>query len=173
MHHKTFFVPVSLLLIAVLPVVAQAATQANAAITAKVRVYQEAKITLYPGEYCYGSKNPAAIDTSSNGWGIFSISKRENMPVTDDISGSYNEYVIPAGVPISVMLKWEAEKNGVKASCGPIGSTFFPQAGKNYDVTIGVSGNCHVQIRELLETSPGKASAIQTPSSYSFACGNN
>jgi hypothetical protein len=172
MHRKTFLIPVLLLSLA-LSGVALAADPANAAMTAKVRVYQEAKITLYPGEYCYGSKNPAAIDASSNGWGIFGLSKRENMPVTDDISGSYNEYVIPAGVPMTVALKWEAEKNGIKASCGPIGSTFFPQAGKNYDVTMGFSGNCFVQIRELLETSPGKASAIQASSSYSFSCSNN
>jgi len=95
------------------------------------------------------------------------------MPVTDDISDSYNEYVIPAGGPLTVMLKWEAEKGGIKASCGPIGSTFYPQAGKNYDVTMAYAGNCFVQIRELLETSPGKATARQTPSSYSFACSSN
>lgn len=173
MHRKTLLIPVLLLSLAGLPGVVQAAELANAAITAKVRVYQEAKITLYPDEYCYGSKNPAAIDASSNGWGMFSMSKRENMPVTDDISGSYNEYVIPAGVPITVALRWEAEKNGIKASCGPIGSTFYPQAGRNYDVTMGYSGSCFVQIRELLETSPGKASAIQASSSYSFSCSNN
>lgn len=173
MRHKALLVPVLLLALAGLLNAAQAAELANAAITARVRVYQEAKIILYPGEYCFGSKNPAAIDTSTNGWGMLNISKREGMPATDDISGSYNEYVIPAGVPVTVMLKWEAEKNGVKASCGPIGSTFFPQAGKNYDVTMGISGNCYVQLRELVEISPGKASAIQTPSSYSFACSSN
>ena len=137
---------------------------------AKVRVFQKTEITLYPGDYCYGSDNPAAIDTSNRGFSIFGTHTRVGMPMNDDIPGDYNEYVIQAGKPLTVMLKWEAEKEGVKASCGPIGSTFYPQAGKNYDVTIGYSGSCIVQIRELYETSPGKADARLTPAGASFAC---
>lgn len=138
--------------------------------SARVRVFQQGDITLYPGEYCYGPDNAAAIHASASGFSFFGGHKREGMPETEDIAGAYNEYVIQAGKPMTVMLQWEAEKNGVKASCGPIASVFFPQAGKNYDVAIGYAGNCFVQIRELYEISPGKAGAKIAVSGFAYAC---
>ncbi len=139
--------------------------------TARIRVFKEADITLYPGEYCYGSDSPAAIHNSSGWLSIFS-SSRLGMPLTEDITSAFNEYVIEAGKPLTVMLHWEAERDGVKATCGPIGSTFYPQMGKDYDVTIGYAGNCFLQIRELFEISPGKAETRQVPAGSSFACLN-
>lgn len=151
---------------------AQSSESVDPANGARVRVFQEAEITLYPGEYCYGSDSPAAIQASTSGFSIFRTNRRIGMPVTGDIEGAYNEYVIQAGIPVTVMLQWAAEKNGVQASCGPIGSTFYPQRGKNYDITIGYKGNCFVQIRELYETSPGKAEARSAAAGPSFACAN-
>jgi hypothetical protein len=138
--------------------------------TAKVRVFQIGDITLYPGEFCYGSNSPAAIQAAKSGFGIFSTHKRVGMPVTEDIVGSYNEYTIPAGTVMAVMMKWEVQRGGAKTICGPTGAAFLPQAGKNYDVTISNTGQCFAQIRELYETSPGKAFALQTPASPSFPC---
>lgn len=142
--------------------------------TAKIRVYQQADVMLYPGEYCYGSKNPQAIRASETGFSIFGSSKRAGMPVTGDIPGAYNEFVIEAGKPLTVMLQVAFENEGVKSICGPLGSTFFPQAGKNYDITmLNSADKCMVQVRELYETSPGKAVAQLTPVSPSFFCGGN
>lgn len=173
MHQKYFMISALFALFAGLLNEAQSAGLVDPTNAARVRIYQEADITLYPGEYCYGSNNPDAIQAGSSSSGLFSFKKRVGMPETGDIAGTYDEYVIPAGKPMSVMLKWEAEKNGVKASCGPIGTTFYPQAGKNYDVSMAYAGTCFVLIRELLETSPGKATATQTPSSYSYSCTGN
>jgi len=170
MHQKFLMIPVVFASLAGLMGVAQSSEFVDPANSARVRVYQEADITLYPGEYCYGSDNPQAIHATASLFSMLGLSKREGMPQTEDIPGSYNEYVIQAGKPVTVMLQWQAEKNGVQASCGPLGSTFFPQAGLNYDVTIGYAGNCFVQIRELYETSPGKAEAKMAPSSYSYVC---
>lgn len=142
--------------------------------TARIRVYQQADVMLYPGEHCYGSKNPRAIRASETGFSIFGSSKRVGMPVTADIPGAYNEFVIEAGKPLTVMLKLTFESGGVKSICGPLGSTFFPQTGKNYDVTmLNSADKCMVQVRELYETSPGKAVAQLTPVSPSFFCGGN
>jgi hypothetical protein len=139
--------------------------------TAKIRVFQQADVTLYPGEHCYGSNNPRAIHAAQSGFSIFGTHKRAGMPVTEDISAAYNEYVIQAGKPLTVMLQWTADKGGVKSSCGPLGSTFFPQAGKNYDVSLlGSADHCMLQVRELYETAPGKAVAKLAPVSPSFAC---
>lgn len=138
--------------------------------TARIRVFQGAAITLFPGEYCYGSNNPQAIRASDGVPSMFSFYTKIGMPLTDDTPRAYTEYFIQAGLPVTVMLQWHAEKNGVQASCGPIGSTFYPQAGKNYDVTMGYTGNCFVRIRELYETAPGRAAASPVPASPSFAC---
>lgn len=170
MHLKYFIIPAVLAIFAGLNGEVQSAQSEQLVNSARVRVYQEANIMLYPGEYCYGSDSKQAIKASENGFSIFGTNKRVGMPVTEDISGSYNEYVIQAGQPVTVMLQWEAEKNGVRANCGPIGSTFYPQSGKDYDVTIGYSGNCFVQIRELFETSSGKASGRMAAASSSFPC---
>lgn len=172
MHYKYIMIFCLWASLAALTDEAQSAQTGEAGNTARIRVYQEANITLYPGQYCYGSNNPEAIKASETGFSIFGTHKRAGMPVTDDISGSYNEYEIQAGRPLTVMLQWQAEKNGVKASCGPLGSTFYPQSGRDYDVTIGYSGSCFVQIRQLFETTPGKALARVTATSTSFPCAN-
>lgn len=144
------------------------------AATANIRVFQQADVTLYPGEFCFGSNSPRAIHASETGFSIFGTKKRIGMPLTEDIPGAYNEYVVQAGMPLTVMLQWSLDKGGVKSGCGPLGSTFFPQAGKSYDVTMLRSAdNCLVQVRELYEVSPGKAVARLAPVSPSFACGRN
>ena len=137
---------------------------------ARIRVFQEAEITLYPGEYCYGSNSPQAIRASDGSPSFFSFNTKIGMPVTDDTPSAYNEYAIRANMPMTVMLQWQAEKNGLKANCGPIGSTFYPQTGRDYDVSISYTGSCLVRIRELYEASPGKATASLVPTSPSFAC---
>jgi hypothetical protein len=137
---------------------------------ARVRVYQEAEISLYPGAYCYSDANPKMIRASQTGFSIFSMHKRLGMPETNDIQGNYNEFAVEGGKPVTVKLKWAAEKNGIKASCGPIASTFYPQAGHDYDITIGYAGNCFVQVRELYPTTQGKAGGKPAPVSPSYAC---
>lgn len=170
MHHKYLLFIVLFAPLACLTGEAALAQSEVPLNTARIRVFQEAEITLYPGEYCYGSSNPQAIRASDGAPSMFSFNAKIGMPLTDDTPAAYNEFFIQTGRPMTVMLKWQAEKNGVKESCGPIGSTFYPQAEKNYDVTVGYSGSCVVRIRELYETTLGKASASPVPASFSFAC---
>lgn len=173
MYPKYLFILVLSAALAGLMGPAFSALPAGTPATARVRVFQDAVITLYPGEYCYGSKNPQLIRASDGSPSMFSFNQKIGMPVTENMPPAYNEYMIEANRPITVMLQWQAEKNGVKASCGPIGSTFYPQAGRDYDVSMGYAGNCFVQVRELYETSPGKAAARPAPSGPSFACAPN
>lgn len=171
MHHKYLLCSVVLLTLAGCMSTGDPSLSDGTGSTAKIRVFQQADAMLYPGEFCYGSSSSKAIHASATGFSIFGISKRVDMPVTEDIPGAYNEYVIQAGQPLTVMLHWSQDKSGVKSSCGPLGSTFFPQAGKNYDVAILRSAdNCLIQVRELYEISPGKAVASMTPVSPSYAC---
>lgn len=145
----------------------QADTYAN---VARIRVFKEAKIVLYPGEYCYGSANPSAIQASDGTPSLFSRNIKIGMPLTPDTPADYNEYLIEAGKPFTVTAQLEAERNGVTASCGPIGATFFPQPSRDYDVTLAYTGTCYVQIRELSEISRGTVISRVVPSSPSFAC---
>lgn len=170
MHQIFLMIPVVCITLIGVMNDAHAAQQDDAAGTARIRVYQEADITLYPGEYCYGSDSPAAIHAGTGFFSMLGLGDREGMPQTDDIAGSYSEYVIAAGKPLTVKLQWEGESNGVKASCGPVGSTFYPLPGRDYDVTIGYAGSCFVQVRELFEITQGKFGARSLPSTYSFAC---
>jgi len=137
---------------------------------ARVRVFREATISLYPGENCYGSKSPQLIHASTGVPSFFSYNTTIGMPTTEDTPKAYNEYTIAAGKPVAVMLQWQAEQNGQTASCGPIGATFYPQAGRDYDVTIGFASSCYVQVRELYLVAPGKATAKRSPVGSSYAC---
>lgn len=137
---------------------------------ARIRVFREAIVTLYPGEYCYGSNSSSAIQASNGEASFFSLNKKVGMPVTSDMPSAYNEFEIETGKPFTVMLTLDAVRDGVKASCGPVGSTFYPQAGRNYDLTMGYAGNCFAQLRELYEISPGIAEARLLPAGASFAC---
>ena len=147
-----------------------ASTQPSSLNLARVRVYQNAEITLYPGSYCYGVDDAKTIHATSSSFGIFSTHKRVGMQVTSDIDSSYNEYQIAGDQAVTVSLKWTDEKNGVRASCGPLGVTFYPQSGKDYDVSMGYGGACFIQIRQLFENLPGKAGASLLAASPSFPC---
>ena len=170
MHQKIILIPTLLMIFAGWMSATHSFAADELANSASVRVFQEADITLYPGEYCYGSTNPAAIHAASSGFSIFGTTKRVGMPETADMTGTYNEYRIQAGIPVTVMLQWEIEQDGVKASCGPIGSTFYPQTGRNYDISKSVTGACFIQVRELIETSPGVAETRPVPLGYSYKC---
>ena len=170
MHHNYLIFPVLFASLAGFSGEAFSAQPDALVNAARIRVFREAVVTLYPGEYCYGSNSPQAIRASDGTPWMFSFNTKIGMPLTDDTPSAYNEYFIRAGMPMTVMLQWQAEKNGVNASCGPIGSTFYPQPGRNYDVTLVYTGSCFVRIRELYETTPGRAATLRTPVSPSFAC---
>lgn len=137
---------------------------------ARIRVFKEAKVALYPGDYCYGANNPAVIQASEGEASFFSMNKKIGMPVTNDTPADYNEFVIEANKPLTVVLWLDAERDGVKAACGPIGATFIPMMGRDYDLTMGFSGVCLVQLRELSEVSAGEVISRVVPASPSFAC---
>lgn len=148
----------------------QSSAQADDVAPARVRVYQEGEVTLYPGAYCYSDDNPQKIVAAETGFTIFSTHKRLGMPTTDDIKLNFNEYAVDGGKPVTVKLFWQAEKNGIKASCGPLASTFYPQAGHDYDISLGYVGNCFIQIRELFPLTKDKAAAKPASFGPAYAC---
>lgn len=171
MHQKKFMIPVVFAMLSGFCSLGGTAVAQVDTNTARLRVFKEAAVTLYPDEFCYGSASPEAIQATDGKGSIFSFNKKVGMPVTLDTPSSYNEYIIEAGRPFTVMLTLDAVRDGVKTSCGPLGTTFYPQAGRNYDVTMRSAGQCYAQVRELHESSPGKVEVRYLPTVPSFPCG--
>ena len=138
---------------------------------AKIRVMHGTAAYLYPGSTCYGAANQEMIHAAVGGFSMLVPNKKIGMPVTEDIPWTYHEYAIPGGKPLTVKMYWSTQSNGLMQSCGPVGATFTPEIGKNYDTAMIFSkGRCWIQLRELIEESPGKASAIVKETKPAFAC---
>lgn len=141
--------------------------------SAKLRVFQGGSVVLYPGRTCYGSTNGNGFSVSGN-LSYLAPNKKVGMPVTEDTPWSYHEYVIPAGEPLTLSMYLYSSTAGavtVTQTCGPIGATFTPEVGKYYDTNLLLrSGRCSVQVRELTETAPGKATAQIKPTTPASVC---
>ena len=142
----------------------------ESASVARIRVFKEAKVTLFPGEHCYSNSNPAAVMASEGKASFFSMNKKIGMPLTSDTPADYNEFAVEANKPLTVVMWLDAERDGVKAVCGPIAGTFMPMMGRDYDLTMGYAGVCVIQLRELSEISAGEVISRVVPASPSFAC---
>ncbi|MFI8619282.1 hypothetical protein ACIGHN_27700 [Acidovorax sp. NPDC077693] len=128
--------------------------------SAKIRVFHGTAVYMHPGQVCYGARNQEKIHAAAGGYSMLVANKKVGMPATDDIPWSYHEYVIPAEKPLTLEMYWAVDAGGARSSCGPIGATFTPEAGRYYDTSMLVTASsCSVQLRELTEISPGKASA--------------
>ena len=139
--------------------------------SAKIRVFHGTAVYMFPGQTCYGAKNQETIHAAAGGFSMLVANKKVGMPTTDDIPWSYHEYVIPADKPLTLEMSWATEGGGLRQSCGPIGATFTPEVGKYYDTSmLFVEGRCSVQLRELIEVSPGKASATIKTTTPTSAC---
>lgn len=138
---------------------------------AKIRVFHGTAVYMYPGKTCYGPKNDEMIHAAAGGFSILVANKKVGMPVTDDIPWSYHEYLIPTGKPLTLEMSWAVDGGGTRQSCGPIGATFTPEAGKFYDTSMHFAkGYCSIQLRELIEISAGKAAPVSTAKKSAVAC---
>lgn len=141
------------------PVTYDPATQA------RIRVFHGTAAYLYLGDVCDHSAHPV-IHAGVGGFSYFVANKKIGMPATDDLPFSYNEYVIPAGKPITVNMYWQAQKaNGAWDYCGPFYQMFTPEAGQDYDTLMKFSwGVCKgMEVRKLVSGENGKANTISAP----------
>ena len=122
---------------------------------AKVRVFRPAAIFMYPGKSCYRYDSPGEITTLSL---PFTKKLTVGMPPTDDMPDTYDEFLVPGNGPLTVRM-WIRDP-GARFQCDPGAVAFTPEAGKNYDAALILnSGFCHIRVRELVESAPGKAIA--------------
>lgn len=99
------------------------------------------------------------------------------MPKPDQLHGpTYNELVIQAGQPLTIMGSQEyfnGDTNPLDNSidaCGPVFTTLDPKPGHDYEVFMPVAGNCALFLREL-KTEVGMVKAIPVaPASGALQC---
>ena len=120
-------------------------------------------VYLHPNTSCYTLYDKAAIPAYSGGkdYGLFdglaqlSENRKVGMPVTDDITWAYNEFIVQANQPMTIYSTYVAngEVGGQwrHTSCGPITGSFSPEPGKDYDAGLILEeGRCYLRVRELV-----------------------
>lgn len=120
-------------------------------------------VYLHPNKSCYTLYDKATIPAFSGGkdyglfYGLSQLSKNRKigMPITDDITWAYNEFIVQASQPITIYSTYVAngEVGGQwrHASCGPFTGSFSPEPGKDYDAALLLEGGrCNLRVRELV-----------------------
>lgn len=152
-------------------------TTYDAATDARIRVFSLPHSTfLYPGATCYSRDDPNLIRAHTGGknFGMFNAfatlasNRKIGMPESGKMPFTYHEYVIPAGKPLTIESSLRTTtsarvNSGVstrsQTGCGPLGVTFMPEAGKDYETGLVFNWNegiCWIAVVELVPASEGK-----------------
>ncbi|RBA24167.1 hypothetical protein EV677_2243 [Herminiimonas fonticola] len=140
-------------------------TEFDPATQARIRVFHGTAAYLYLGDVCDGNTHPV-IHAAAGGFSYFERNKKIGVPATDDMPFSYHEYAIPANEPLTVKMYWQAQNaSGTWERCGPLYTTFTPNAGQNYDTFMQFHrGVCQgVKVRKLVMHADDKATTIAAP----------
>ena len=84
--------------------------------------------------------------------------------------GYFREYKVAAGQPLTLKMSYALPQ---AMSCGPIGKTFIPQAGKDYEAILDVdfrARRCTVGVQEV-QANEGDAVLVEVPSMPPTKCG--
>lgn len=129
---------------------------------ARIRVFHGTAAYLYLGNICDGNTHPV-IHAAAGGFSYFERNKKIGMPATDDMPFSYHEYAIPANEPLTVKMYWQSQNaNGIWEHCGPLYTTFTPDAGQDYDTFMPFyRGVCQgVKVRKFVPNESGRATTV-------------
>jgi hypothetical protein len=139
---------------------------------ARIRVIHGVGVFLNPESTCYGENVPGRIHAAAGGFSMLAPNKKIGMPVADDTPRSYHEYVTPAGRPLTVEMMYAiSNMGGWSNTCGPIGATFTPAPGKDYETWMHIGGGrCKIEVRELEEIAPGKVKGTSVDLLYAPPC---
>lgn len=137
---------------------------------ARIRVFHSAGAYLHPNQACYAEDKTDAILASAGGFSMLAPNVKVGMPESEEMARSYSEFIINAGQPLTVEMKW-AIHSPVQAgrktvtSCGPLGVSFVPIAGKDYETwMLRQDQTCKVMVTELQPAQgvPAKTVPIET-----------
>jgi hypothetical protein len=147
--------------------------------TARIRIDDGLPIRVYPGQICHKKsawgrgEDPKPYSSPETYTAVYKVVKTSTplhlgMPVTPATPPLYNEYYIEANSPVMVSVFYATGVPGYKnaptvtTSCGPIYTTFMPEAGKDYEVRGVAKGEglfsqkyCAAEISEVAKMSDG------------------
>ena len=139
--------------------------------SAKIRVFNADIVHLHPGKSCWAWNNEGRITASLTVFSRWAPNIKVGMPKPADIPKMYAEYVVPAGQPLTVEITRRNDAGGVIYTCGPVAVTFKPEVNKYYDTSmLHAASRCAVRVRELIETTPGKADPTLVETTPADAC---
>lgn len=129
---------------------------------ARIRVFHDVGVYMYPNKTCYSEDKSEAIHASAGGFSMLVPNQKIGMPPSENMGRSYHEFLIRAGEPLTLEMHYAVQMTTpgqkITNSCGPIGATFVPQAGKDYEAAMIFNGGyCKVGVSEL-QAVPSKPS---------------
>lgn len=164
-------------------------TDYNPATDARIRVFSLPNNTwLYSGKNCFATDDPDRIIAHSGGrdfglvnsLSVLASNRRIGMPQTKDMPFTYHEFIVPAGKPLIIAssINTQTEARIKKESptitstrCGPIGVTFVPQPGQDYDTAFELKGyGCEIRVRRLIPDSRETADTEKVPFASAPEC---
>lgn len=166
----------SLLLSAVLAGCASApapSAESDAADAAGVRIWSGSRAAMHLGRTCYGKGRHPTVSTHTGGWVQFLPNKTAGLPRTQDTPLSFNEYHVPGGQVLTMEMAWGSKEVGAPR-CGPVGASFVPGPGKNYDVSLQLERNyCWVRVREIVPAADGTVGTTPVQTTPALLCGDD
>ncbi len=146
---------------------------------ARIRVGLLGKINFHPNKSCYAEDKMDAVNVALGGFSMLGPKKRIGMPESEDMPNSYHEYVIEAGQPLTIEIvyaqphahaTYRAGSYNV-SKCGPLGATFTPQPGRDYDTFLRIeNGMCSIALRELAPVQSGPSKPMPVKSASARPC---
>lgn len=146
---------------------------------ARIRVGLQGKIDFHPNKTCYATDQMDAVNVALGGFSMIGPKLRIGMPKSEDMPRSYHEYVIQAGQPLTIEMvyaqphahtTYQAGTYNV-SKCGPIGATFTPQPGRDYDTFLRIeNGMCSIALRELAPVQGGPSKPTPVKSAPAGPC---
>jgi hypothetical protein len=163
--------------------------------TARIRIDEGMTVYVYPGKQCFkkllwGGRDKdfqpyTAPATYTVGYKVVKTSPpiHLGMPVTPSTPTLYNEYYVEAHKPVMISVSDSSNlpaygnAPGYTTFCGPVYSTFVPEAGKDYEIK-GVAGSinafgrqdCGASIGQILKQDQGVAFLTPVPADPAVPC---
>ncbi|HAS55231.1 MAG: hypothetical protein A2X56_02095 [Nitrospirae bacterium GWC2_57_13] len=129
---------------------------------AKIRIFAGAQTRIYPGDSCFNDDNDA-YGFVGRGSNFFLSNRLLGIPMKPK-RGAFNEYYLPAGVPVAISYYITSQDTlsspgyVISTKCGPIGFTFIPGQDEHYETDYEFSSSrkfCSYTLSKIVQGADG------------------
>jgi hypothetical protein len=154
--------------------------------TARIRLFGQNGfgIKLYQNSACVGGKSITVSGGLGDAFSSFvgtASNKSIGMPATHNTENSSNrngffskaffrEYAIAAGKPVTITSGFASNPGPVYTACKRIATTFTPEAGKDYEVTLDITPTHCLQVISEMHTTPDGMTLQRVPAVKADSC---